>query len=161
MPAKTDLSRLNCSLAGALSLVGDWWSLLIVRDAVLGVRRFSEFEQSLGVAKNILSARLARLVAAGVLIREGSERRPTYRLTEKGRALTPAVVALTQWGDVWVSGGRAPVVVTDVAGRPVNPVRLEGAQGALRPEDVRFHPGPGAEPGTRAFLALMAARNDE
>jgi len=161
MPAKTDLSRLNCSLAGALSLVGDWWSLLIVRDAVLGVRRFSEFEQSLGVAKNILAARLARLTEAGVLTREGSARRPTYRLTEKGRALTPAVVALTQWGDQWVSGGKAPVLVTDAAGRSVNPVRLEGPDGALRPEDIRFHPGPGAEPGTRAFLALMAKRTGD
>jgi DNA-binding HxlR family transcriptional regulator len=158
MPAKTDLSRLNCSLAGALSLVGDWWSLLIVRDAVLGVRRFGEFEQSLGVAKNILSARLARLVEAGVLAREGSDRRPTYRLTGKGRALTPAVVALTQWGDEWVSGGKPPVEVTDAHGRPVRPVRLEGADGPLHPEDIRFRPGPGAEPGTREFLALMARR---
>ena len=158
MPAKTDLSRLNCSLAGALSLVGDWWSLLIVRDAVLGVRRFGEFQQSLGVAKNILADRLARLTAAGVLAREGPERRPTYRLTEKGRALTPAVVALTQWGDEWVSDGAPPVLVTDSGGRQIAPVRLEGPDGPLRPEDIRFRPGPGAAPGTRDFLALMASR---
>src|SRR5271165_6091981 len=129
MPGKTDLSKLNCSVAGALSIVGDWWSLLIVRDALLGVRRFGEFQQSLSLAKNILADRLRRLVDDGVLSRDGPERRPLYHLTEKGRALAPVVVALMQWGDRWVSGGRPPVVVTDAQGRQVDPVELQAAGG--------------------------------
>jgi DNA-binding HxlR family transcriptional regulator len=154
---KTDLSKLNCSLAGALSIVGDWWSLLIVRDALLGVRRFGEFRQSLGLARNILADRLKRLVADGILVREGSERRPLYSLTDKGRDLAPAVVALTQWGDRWVSAA-PPVMVTDPVGRAVEPVGITAAGRALGPGDLRFQPGPGAAPGTRAFLALMAQR---
>jgi DNA-binding HxlR family transcriptional regulator len=161
LPAKADLSRLNCSLAGALSIVGDWWSLLIVRDALLGVRRFGEFQQSLGVAKNILADRLARLVEDGVLTREGTERRPVYGLTEKGRALAPALIALMQWGDHWVSRDRPPVVVTDQQGREVETVELQAGGKPLANTELRFQPGSGAEPGTRDFLAWMATRMSE
>src|SRR5580693_7522306 len=131
LPGKVDISKLNCSVAGALSIVGDWWSLLIVRDALLGVRRFGEFKQSLGLARNILADRLRRLVDDGVLAREGSERRPLYRLTEKGRDLAPAVIALMQWGDRWVSRDGAPVVVTDAKGREVDPIGLQAGGQAL------------------------------
>jgi DNA-binding HxlR family transcriptional regulator len=158
MPAKTDLARLNCSLARALNVVGDWWTLLVVRDAALGVRRFSEFRESLGLARNILADRLQRLVEADVLRREGPDTRPTYALTEKGRALLPALAALMQWGDAWASPEGAPVEITDDVGRAVEPVRLRGAEGPLAPDKVRFRPGPGADPKTRAFLARMAAR---
>lgn len=158
MAGRTDLSTLNCSLAGALNLVGDWWTLLIVRDAALGACRFGEFQQSLGLAKNILADRLQRLVQEGVLERQGTERRPIYRLTDKGRGLLPALVALMQWGDAWVSGGQAPVEVVDAAGGLVAPVRVEGRDGPLAHRDIRFRAGPGAEDRTRAFLAMMAAR---
>jgi DNA-binding HxlR family transcriptional regulator len=158
MPGKSDISKLNCSVAGALSVVGDWWSLLLVRDALLGVRRFGEFQQSLGLAKNILADRLRRLVDDGVLRREGPERRPLYSLTEKGRDLAPAVVALMQWGDRWVSGGRAPVVVTDAEGHEVDPIIVRADGRTVAAADLRFEPGVGAEPDTRDFLALMAAR---
>src|SRR5579859_2597604 len=157
MPGKADLSKLNCSMAGALSIVGDWWSLLIVRDALLGVRRFGEFQQSLGLAKNILADRLRRLVDDGVLTRLGPERRPLYGLTDKGRALAPVVVALMQWGDRWVSGGRAPVVVTDPDGREIDPIALGAGGRSVSPCDLRFQPGAGAKPDTRAFLAEMEA----
>jgi len=158
MPGKSDISKLNCSMAGALSIVGDWWSLLIVRDALLGVRRFGEFQLSLGLAKNILADRLRRLVDDSVLAREGSERRPLYALTEKGRALAPAVIALMQWGDRWVSQGRAPVLVTDAEGREVEPITLQAGGSSVEPHDLRFQPGAGAVPETRAFLAEMARR---
>jgi DNA-binding HxlR family transcriptional regulator len=158
MPGKADLSKLNCSLAGALSVVGDWWSLLVVRDALLGVRRFGEFQRSLGLARNILADRLRRLVDDGVLTREGSERRPLYGLTEKGRALAPAIIALMQWGDCWVSKGRAPVVVTDPQGREVDPIALQAGGRHVDTAGLRFNPGAGAEPDTRAFLAEMARR---
>jgi DNA-binding HxlR family transcriptional regulator len=160
LPGKSDLSKLNCSVAGALSIVGDWWALLIVRDALIGVRRFGEFQQSLGLAKNILADRLRRLVDDGVMAREGSERRPLYRLTDKGLALAPTLIALMQWGDRWVSGSRAPVVVTDSEGREIDPVELQAVGRVLNPADLRFEAGVGAEPDTRMFLAWMATRSD-
>ncbi|HLH13090.1 MAG TPA: helix-turn-helix domain-containing protein [Methylovirgula sp.] len=158
MPGKADLSKLNCSVAGALNIVGDWWSLLILRDALMGVRRFSEFKQSLGLARNILADRLRRLVEDGVLIREGSERRPLYRPSEKGRALAPALIALMQWGDVWVSKSRPPVVVTDHEGRKIDSITLQANGRALSFDELRFEPGIGAAPHTRAFLAKLARR---
>ncbi len=158
MADKTHLSRLNCSLAGALSLVGDGWSLLIIRDALLGVRRFGEFQQSLGLARNILTERLRRLTAEGVLTREGPDRRPIYNLTDKGRALAPALIALMQWGDHWVSGDVPPVVVTDAEGRKIDPIALGAAGRPREAADLRFSPGAGAQPPTREFLARMASR---
>lgn len=94
----------KCSVARALNEVGDWWSLLIVLHAMYGTRRFVDFQQQLGIAKNILCDRLAKLVDNDVLRKvdvgeHGS--RFEYRLTEKGRDLFPVVVALRQWGDKW------------------------------------------------------------
>jgi DNA-binding HxlR family transcriptional regulator len=152
MPGKTDLSELNCSLARTLEVVGDWWTLLIVRDAFLGVRRFGDFQKSLGIAKNILAVRLERLAANGVLERDGPERRPTYQLTDRGRALLPAMVALMQWGDRWVSANKPPVMVTDDKGQPVAAVKLKSSGGDVTAQTVRFHPGPGATARTRAFF---------
>lgn len=152
MPGKTDLSALNCSLARSLEIVGDWWTLLIVRDAFLGIRRFGDFQKSLGIAKNILAARLEGLTANGVLERGGPASRPTYQLTGKGHALLPAIVALMQWGDQWASAGNPPVIVTDENGRPIAPVELKSAGETVDARRIRFHPGPGATPRTRAFL---------
>ena len=160
MPGKTDLSELNCSLARTLEVVGDWWTLLIVRDAFLGVRRFGDFQKSLGIAKNILAVRLERLANNGILERSGPEKRPVYQLTERGRALLPAMVALMQWGDKWVSAGNPPVVVTDEKGRPVAPVRLKSGADDLTAQSVRFHPGPGATARTRAFFSELSQRDD-
>ncbi|WP_423866004.1 winged helix-turn-helix transcriptional regulator [Bradyrhizobium sp.] len=156
MPSKTDLSELNCSLARTLEVVGDWWTLLIVRDAFLGVRRFGDFQKSLGIAKNILSARLERLVASGILVRGGAEKRPVYQLTDGGRALLPAMVALMQWGDRWVSAGNPPVLVTDEKDRLVAPVKLKSGGGEVTAQTVRFHPGPGATARTRAFFNALS-----
>ncbi len=92
----------NCSIARALELVGERWTLLIVRDAFLGLRRFDEFQDSLGVARNVLAERLNRLVGEGILERNAYSERPPrfeYRLTEKGRDLAIPLLALMQWGD--------------------------------------------------------------
>lgn len=156
MPGKTDLSELNCSLARTLEVVGDWWTLLIVRDAFLGVRRFGDFQRSLGIAKNILAARLERLAANDILRRDGSENRPVYHLTERGRALLPAMVALMQWGDRWVSANKPPVLVTDARGRPLAPVQLKSDGNEVSAQTVRFHPGPGATARTRAFFSELS-----
>jgi DNA-binding HxlR family transcriptional regulator len=160
MPAKTDLATLNCSLARALNDVGDWWTLLIIRDAFLGAQRFSEFQRSLGLARNTLSDRLERLCAAGVLLRGGTSARPLYSLAEKGRALAPALIALQQWGDQFGSENRPPVVVTDPDGRALPRVKLVDRDGAeIGPEDLRFGPGPGADARTRArFQATKPVR---
>ena len=96
--------EMGCSVACALNEVGDWWSLLVVKQAMLGTRRFVDFQHNLGIAKNILCNRLTRLVENGVMVRvdvgeHGS--RFEYRLTEKGRDLFPIVIALRQWGDKW------------------------------------------------------------
>jgi DNA-binding HxlR family transcriptional regulator len=156
MPGKTDLSELNCSLARTLEIVGDWWTLLIVRDAFLGVRRFGDFQRSLGIAKNILAVRLERLAMNGILERGGSDRRPAYQLTDGGRALLPAMVALMQWGDSWASANKPPVIVTDAKGRPVSPVHLKSGDDEVSAETVRFHPGPGATARTRAFFSELS-----
>jgi DNA-binding HxlR family transcriptional regulator len=158
MPAKTDLSRLNCSLARALGSVGDWWTLLIVRDAFFGSTRFGEFHESLGIARNILAQRLDALVADGILAREGTPERPRYVLTHKGRELLPALVALMQWGDKWQSAGSPPVVLTDAAGRTLPRLRVEGRGGeAVTADTLGFRAGPGADAGTRRFVERARA----
>src|SRR5438270_10437878 len=99
---RKSLGTANCPIARTLDVIGDWWSLLIVRDAFLGKRRFSEFHKSLGLAKNILCARLQKLVSHGVLMTspaaDGSAYQE-YRLTDKGRGLYIVLVALRQWGE--------------------------------------------------------------
>jgi DNA-binding HxlR family transcriptional regulator len=97
----------NCSVARALEVVGERWTILIVRDAFLGVRRFDDFQRNLGVARNVLNTRLQRLVEAGILERRRYQERPArheYRLTDMGRDLWPTVLALMQWGDRWLTG---------------------------------------------------------
>lgn len=129
-----------------------------MRDALLGVQRFSDFKQSLGVARNILADRLRNLVEDNVLARLGPERRPIYVLTDKGRALAPALVALMQWGDAWVSKNRPPIVVTAEAGHKVDAVRLQVGGRPLKLDEVCFEPGSGAAPRTREFLAMLSHR---
>jgi len=124
----------QCSVARALNEVGDWWSLLIVLQAMYGTRRFVDFQQELGIAKNILCDRLARLVENGVLRKvdvgeHGS--RFEYRLTEKGRDLFPVVIALRQWGDKWnPAPDQGPLDLRDRAtGRPIQEVQVRDADG--------------------------------
>lgn len=102
-----------CSIARALELVGERWTLLILRDVFLGVRRFDDLQRSLGVARNVLATRLQRLVDAGLLERQRYQERPErfeYRLTEKGADLWPVLVSLLQWGDRHLAGEDGPPV---------------------------------------------------
>ncbi|KDR41724.1 winged helix-turn-helix transcriptional regulator [Caballeronia glathei] len=150
---------MNCSIARALDEVGEWWSLLVVRECTLGTTRFDDFQRRLGIARNVLTARLNRLVEHGVLVKvlaEGSERRSEYRLTEKGEALYPALVALMQWGDKWC-GHEAPLrVVERSSGLPVEPVSLRVGERTLGLRDVRLEPGQGA---TETTVDTLKARN--
>jgi DNA-binding HxlR family transcriptional regulator len=114
MPAK-DLSAMECSIARTLDAIGDRWSLLILRDSFYGVRRFDDFQRDLGVARNILTDRLQKLVAKGILERRQYQERPPrfeYRLSARGRDLVGVVLAMMRWGDRWTWDGDAPVTVT-------------------------------------------------
>lgn len=124
----------SCSVARALNEVGDWWSLLVVLHAMYGTRRFVDFQQELGIARNILCDRLARLVDNEVLKKvevgeHGS--RFEYRLTEKGRDLFPIVIALRQWGDKWnPAPDQAPLDLRDrETGRTIRQVDVQDADG--------------------------------
>jgi DNA-binding HxlR family transcriptional regulator len=152
---------MNCGIAQALEVLGDWWTLLIVRDAFFGARRFGDFERSLGVAKNVLAARLAHLVDHGIFerVEVGREgQRFEYRLTAKGEALLPVLTTLREWSDEWVFGrGNEPLIVRDRrTGRRVPKLELRDAEGrVLSRRDVRSEPGPGA---SRETLRLFARR---
>ena len=104
-----DVGEQTCSIARALSVVGDRWTLLVLREAFLRTRRFEDFQERTGAARNVLSDRLEKLVGHGVLERRPYQERPTryeYRLTEKGLDLYPVMMALVGWGDRWLDGGR-------------------------------------------------------
>jgi DNA-binding HxlR family transcriptional regulator len=159
--ARTRFADMNCGIGQALEAFGDWWSLLIVRDAFFGARRFGDFERNLGISKNILSARLSHLVAHEILQRVdvGSEgERGEDRLTEKGEALLPVLTALRDWSDEWVFGrGNEPVIVHDRrTGRRLPKLRVTDADGRpLGRRDLRTVPGPGA---SRETIRLLTPR---
>ncbi len=110
MKAKS-FSEMQCSIARSLEQVGSWWSLLIIRDAMMGARRFKHFEKSLGIAKNTLTSRLNQLVEGGILEKVSSADGSAfeeYVLTQRGRELAPVMIALAQWGDKWAAHEKGP-----------------------------------------------------
>jgi DNA-binding HxlR family transcriptional regulator len=123
----------ECALPGALEAVGERWSFLILRGAFNGLAHFEEFQSTLGIARNILSNRLARLVEHDILQREpdpADRRKIAYRLTDKGRALLPVLIALRQWGEKWISGVPSnPVLVDRQSRRPVATMAVRAADG--------------------------------
>ncbi|MFD6277641.1 winged helix-turn-helix transcriptional regulator [Streptomyces sp. NPDC060209] len=115
MPQRTSLADADCAIAQALDVVGDWWTLLIVRDTARGVHRFDALQQELGVSRKVLTERLRLLTDAGVLTRQPYQDRPVrheYRLTPRGRALLPVLIALQDWGDAWVLGDGETMATT-------------------------------------------------
>ena len=143
---KRDYDGQNCSIARALELVGERWTLLIVRDAFRGLRRFEELQESLGIARNVLTDRLKRLVEEGILERVRYSERPEryeYRLTQKGSDLHLALTALRQWGDRYISEQPPSVLRRRTDDHPVVAALVpEGAQ-VLGVEEVELVPGPG------------------
>ena len=140
---RKSLCTTNCPIARTLDVIGDWWSLLIVRDAFLGKRRFSEFHKSLGLAKNILCLRLQKLVAHGIFeacpASDGSAYQE-YQLTEKGSRLYLVLVALRQWGESFLfkKGDLDMLLVDRESGRPVKRLELRSQDGRLLgPADLR------------------------
>ena len=138
----------NCSAARALELVGERWSLLIIRDALFGTARFGDFQRNLGVAPNILTARLDSFVAAGLMQRRRYSEHPghyEYLLTGKGRDLAPVIVALTAWGDRHAAPDGPPVIYEHTAcGSEIHQqIRCTACEEQVRNTDIGVRPGPG------------------
>jgi DNA-binding HxlR family transcriptional regulator len=114
----------SCSIARTLEVIGDRWTMLILRDAFRGVRRFDAFQRDLGIARNLLTDRLTKLVEHGVLEKQLYQDHPPryeYRLTRRGIDLSPALVALMRWGDKWLADGEPPVsLLHDRCGEPLD-----------------------------------------
>ena len=152
----------NCSVARALEVIGDWWTLLVVREAMLGTRRFADFAAELDISRNILTRRLGHLVRRGVFARvqAGTHgRRYEYELTPMGKDLATLMTALRQWGDRWVFGeGREPLLVRDRrTRRPIPRVRILDESGApIAARDLEIVPGPGATLRTVARYRRLA-----
>jgi DNA-binding HxlR family transcriptional regulator len=143
---KRDYEGQNCSIARALEVVGERWTLLILRDAFLGLRRFDEFQESLGVARNVLTDWLNRLVAEGILERVRYSERPArheYRLTRKGRELNLALAALRQWGDAHLSEKPPRLLRRKADAKPVVVALVTKGTAVLRPDEVETVAGPG------------------
>jgi DNA-binding HxlR family transcriptional regulator len=137
----------NCSLARALEIVGERWTLLIIRDAFLGLRRFDQFQTSLGIARNVLTDRLNRLVGEGILERVRYGERPVrheYQLTPKGRDLLLPLTAFRQWGDKYLSPEPPALLRRKSDSKQVVAALVANGSAALRPEQLELVPGPGA-----------------
>ena len=145
----------DCSMARTLAVIGDRWTLLILRECFLRVRRFDEFQERLGIGRPILTDRLQKLVDHFVLTKVAYQQKPTrfeYRLTPKGLDLYPVVLAIVHWGDVHLSGQKGRPVVHEHAacGNVFDPVTTCSACAeALDPRDVRVLPGPGLRDARR------------
>jgi DNA-binding HxlR family transcriptional regulator len=138
----------SCSIGRAMEILGERWTLLILRECFYGVKRYSVMQRNLGIARNILSARLRLLVRTGILERRRYQREPErfeYKLTEKGLALYPAVVAIMRWGDEQLSERGAPVVLRHSCGHAADPVLVcAHCRAELDPREVT--PEPAAVP---------------
>lgn len=141
-----DYEGQDCSIARTLELVGERWTLLIIRDAFLGVRRFDQFQESLGIARNVLTDRLARLVEEGILDRVRYSQRPEryeYRLTNKGRDLGIALAGLRQWGDKYVSEQPPRITRRKSDKRPVIAAFVPKGTDAIGADEIESVPAPG------------------
>ena len=147
---KASFTDMHCSIAQSLEVVGEWWTLLILRDAFLGVRRFEDFVERLGISRNVLTIRLDSLVTAGILERrpyDEARGRYDYLLTDKGRDLWPVMTALRQWGDEWIYGdGNEPLLIEhrNCGCVTTGQMTCSACGEALDVRAVRAVPGPGA-----------------
>lgn len=162
---RTSFAEMRCSLARALELVGDWWSPLIVRDLFLGVSRFDDLVEDLGISRNLLTRRLNALAARGIVAKKAYQLRPRryeYALTEAGADLVPVLLALTEWGDRWVGPKQGRPILFLHAGcrRRFTPKIVCSECGEpIRADAVKAVGGPGgaALTGTRVVARRLAA----
>jgi DNA-binding HxlR family transcriptional regulator len=143
----SNLSEEPCSVARSVAVIGDRWTLMLLRDCFLGVRRFEDFERRLGISRSIVADRLAKLVDEGVLSRVAYQERPLryeYRLTEKGLALHPVIMAIVHWGDTWYAGADGPPMLHRhrSCGRDFHPVMTCSECGEpITAREVEVRPG--------------------
>lgn len=165
---RTSLSGVACSIARATDLFGDAWTALIMRDVLVGIRRFDELAEDIGLSRKTLAARLALLVEEGVLTRERYQATPPreeYVATEKGREFYPVLLALMTWGDKWYAGPAGPPaqIRHDACGHLATPVvACDACREPLTVADTTQLPGPGGRvgPGTQLLGPLIAARGE-
>lgn len=147
-----DIDKQVCSVARALSVVGERWTMLIIRDAFLGTRRFDQFQANLGITRHRLSERLNKLVESGVLVKVPYSERPLrheYRLTRKGLGLYPVLMSLARWGDEWMDRGEGvPLEYVHLkCGKKIRPVLTCSECGEpLRAQEVKPEVGPALQP---------------
>ncbi|MDF9393720.1 MULTISPECIES: winged helix-turn-helix transcriptional regulator [Methylococcus] len=161
---RTSFKNMECPAARALECVGEWWSMLILRDAFQGLTRFDEFQASLGIAPNILTRRLKHLTMNGLLERRMYNPRPPryeYLLTAKGRDFFPVLAAMLAWGNKHLTPEGISVQLADRrSGERVEPVLVDGHTLApITPENVMLQPGPAASPQVRLRARLSRARS--
>jgi DNA-binding HxlR family transcriptional regulator len=156
-PARFQYDLENCGLKRALDILGEKWALLVLREAIYGVRRFDDFSRALRCGRGVLSARLQSLTRAGVFeqrryLEPGQRPRAEYHLTEKGRDLYPAMLALSQWSDRWNPPAAGPVAMAvDLrTGHPVRALMTSRADvEPLKLAEIRIEPGPGVRARAR------------
>ncbi|MFJ9780400.1 winged helix-turn-helix transcriptional regulator [Amycolatopsis sp. NPDC101161] len=156
---RTSFAKWPCSIARTMDLLGDWWTPLVLRDAFYGVRRFDEFQQALGIARNTLADRLKRLVEEGLLEKVAYQSEPVrydYVLTEKGRDFYPVLLAMTRWGDKWLAAEAGPPITVHhlACGHDTHAeIVCAECREPMTPDDTRMRRGPG-------FPSRLAQRPD-
>ena len=141
---RTRFDDWDCSIARSVDILGDWWTPMVIRSALLGARRFEQFADGLGIPRNVLTERLTRLVDEGIMTKTAYQDRPVryeYRLTEKGVGLYPVIVSLLEWGNRWLDwddeGGPPVQLVDRTTGEVVEPVLVDARTGkALDPRST-------------------------
>ncbi|MCP1677104.1 DNA-binding HxlR family transcriptional regulator [Natronocella acetinitrilica] len=162
-----DPLKSNCPLARAMEILGEGWTLLVLREAFLGTRRFNDFERELGIARNVLTVRLRKLVDAGIFDRVPSaeDRRVVeYRLSRAGRELVPVLVSISQWSMTWLCDQQVPVRFVDRAsGEEIPPVQVRNRLGeVLGARDIVMLPGPGADAAVkRRYGSLLESLSSQ
>jgi DNA-binding HxlR family transcriptional regulator len=162
---RTSFADMACSVARTLEVVGEWWSPLIIRDVYVGLTRFDHIQRNLGLSRKVLAARLDALVDNGLLERRAYQQHPVrheYLLTDKGRDLVPALMALMAWGDRWTADDAGPPMRLrhDACGEWTVPtVTCSECGEALIADEVTVVPGPGGRsgPGTREIAAALSS----
>ncbi|WP_213989566.1 helix-turn-helix domain-containing protein [Sodalis sp. dw_96] len=162
---KTDFSDIPCPVAKSLARVGEWWSILILRDAFYGLTRFSEFETSLKIAPNMLTRRLNDLVENGLMERRPCSETPTrfeYHLTQAGNDFRPVIWALVAWGNAHFSPeGPASILVNRHTGVPARPVLIDAVTGEkITTEHYRVGPGPAASEQMRYRMDFQRLKQE-
>lgn len=160
---RTSFGEMHCSIAQSLERIGDWWTLLILRDIYVGLQRFDELVQDLGISRNLLTNRLGHLVQHGIVVRRRySDHPPRYRylLSDAGKELVPVVMALAAWGDRWATPEGGPPVrfIHSGCGHHFTPrVSCSVCGGAIDQDQVQLEAGPGGRrgPGTQLIGDLL------